>query len=83
MLYTHLDTYVRECLPEEIVQFITLNRCGINNYKTITITMKHDNNVLGKHTVQFPSDISDFELSRSCMHFEDVLVKKHIKFDYE
>ena len=82
--FDHLDTYIREGIPEDVHNYIWLNRNGIGKTKTINLTLrkKSDNVVLYKGEMQFPDDATEFEIGRNLMNAEAKLLKDLLEFVY-
>lgn len=83
--FNHLDTYIREGFPEDVVHYIWLNRTGLGKTKTINLTLrtKSDKFVIYKGKMQFPDDATDFEIGSNLMNAEDKLLRDLLEFDYE
>lgn len=83
--FSHLDTYLRETAPEDVVHYLWLNRTGLGKTKTINLTLrtKSDNIILYKGEMKFPDDATDLEIGRNLMNAEDQLLKDLLEFEYD
>lgn len=88
-----LDTFVRDGIPEDVYQYISVNRTESKKVACFVVKLKGCNKQIGdpkvfkpgeiyKGEYVFPGDISDNELAMSLINSEPNIIKDLIEITY-
>jgi hypothetical protein len=78
--YKSMDTFNRDAITEENLEFLYINRT--KGKKVISVTIKVNNDEILKGELIFPIDATDREIASNIMGWESEQRDELIQFDY-